>query len=232
MNNKYGGIYITLLSCLLACSPKPAVPDGDSQYLPYAPDGIPFVVADSMWKADMQGNHRAVVEVNGIKEQKAVQVYLPWRRPDLRPETKKVVVVDAQSGSEVKNVSVSDFSAESATVTFEPVSGDGIYYVYYLPYKYRKGWNDARYGKPWNDYLPPVYEADEAWKSGLTAAVPKAKVLRFESRSRFDAFTPMGLAATAREMDSLKQVYPMIRCFSPKTGRSRSVWPMSCRSVG
>ena len=30
MNNKYGGIYITLLSCLLACSPKPAVPDGDS----------------------------------------------------------------------------------------------------------------------------------------------------------------------------------------------------------
>lgn len=209
MNNKYGGIYITLLSCLLACSPKPAALDGDSQYLPFAPDGIPFVVADSMWKADMQGNHRAVVEVTGAKEQKAVQVYLPWRRPDLRPETKKVVVVDAQSGSEVKNVSVSDFSAESATVTFEPVSGDGIYYVYYLPYKYRKGWNDARYGKPWNDYLPPVYETDEAWKSGLTAAVPKAKVLRFESRSRFDAFTPMGLAATVREMDSLKQVYPM-----------------------
>ena len=207
--NKYVCVCIGALSCLLACSPKPAALDGDSQYLPFAPDGIPFVVADSMWKADMQGNHRAVVEVTGAKEQKAVQVYLPWRRPDLRPETKKVVVVDAQSGSEVKNVSVSDFSAESATVTFEPVSGDGIYYVYYLPYKYRKGWNDARYGKPWNDYLPPVYEADEAWKSGLTAAVPKAKVLRFESRSRFDAFTPMGLAATVREMDSLKQVYPM-----------------------
>ena len=87
--NKYVCVYIG------------AALDGDSQYLPFAPDGIPFVVADSMWKADMQGNHRAVVEVSGIKEQKAVQVYLPWRRPDLRPETKKVVVVDAQSGSEV-----------------------------------------------------------------------------------------------------------------------------------
>lgn len=91
--NKYVCVCIGALSCLLACSPKPATLDGDSQYLPFAPDGIPFVVADSMWKADMQGNHRAVVEVTGAKEQKAVQVYLPWRRLDLRPETKKVVVV-------------------------------------------------------------------------------------------------------------------------------------------
>ena len=63
--NKYVCVCIGALSCLLACSPKPATLDGDSQYLPFAPDGIPFVVADSMWKADMQGNHRAVVEVTG-----------------------------------------------------------------------------------------------------------------------------------------------------------------------
>lgn len=201
--------YAGVLSCLLACSSKPEELNGDSQYLPFAPDGIPFVVADSMWKANMQGNHRAVVEVMDIKEQKAVQVYIPWRRPDIRPETKKVVVVDAQSGTEVKNVWVSDFSAESTVVTFEPVSGNGVYYVYYLPYKYREGWDDARYGEPWNDYLPPVYETDETWKSSLVKVIPKAKVLRFESRSRFDAFTPMGLAATRQEMDSLKQVYPI-----------------------
>lgn len=93
--NKYVCVCIGVLGCLLSCSQKPAALDGESQYLPFAPDGIPFVVADSMWKADMQGNHRAVVEVKDIKEPKAVQVYLPWRRPDLRPETKKVVVVDA-----------------------------------------------------------------------------------------------------------------------------------------
>lgn len=196
-----------VLAFCSACAPKVIAPDGDSQYRSFAPDGIPFVVADSMWQADQHGNHRAVVQVDGAQGRNAVQVRLPWRRPDLRPETKKVVVVDARSGKEIRNVRVSDFSAESATVAFEPVAGDGLYYVYYLPYKYRKGWDDARYGSPWNDYLPPVYEADENWKNSLTGEIRSAKVVRFESRSRFDAFTPMGLAATRRETDSLKNVY-------------------------
>lgn len=196
-----------VLAFCSACAPKVIAPDGDSQYRSFAPDGIPFVVADSMWQADQHGNHRAVVQVDGAQSRNAVQVRLPWRRPDLRPETKKVVVVDARSGKEIRNVRVSDFSAESATVAFEPVAGDGLYYVYYLPYKYRKGWDDARYGSPWNDYLPPVYEADENWKNSLTGEIRSAKVVRFESRSRFDAFTPMGLAATRRETDSLKNVY-------------------------
>lgn len=196
-----------VLAFCSACAPKVIAPDGDSQYRSFAPDGIPFVVADSMWQADQHGNHRAVVHVDGAQGRNAVQVRLPWRRPDLRPETKKVVVVDARSGKEIRNVRVSDFSAESATVAFEPVAGDGLYYVYYLPYKYRKGWDDARYGSPWNDYLPPVYEADENWKNSLTGEIRSAKLVRFESRSRFDAFTPMGLAATRRETDSLKNVY-------------------------
>lgn len=196
-----------VLAFCSACAPKVIAPDGDSQYRSFAPDGIPFVVADSMWQADQHGNHRAVVQVDGAQGRNAVQVRLPWRRPDLRPETKKVVVVDARSGKEIRNVRVSDFSAESATVAFEPVAGDGLYYVYYLPYKYRKGWDDARYGNPWNDYLPPVYEADENWKNSLSREIHSAKVVRFESRSRFDAFTPMGLAATRRETDSLKNVY-------------------------
>ena len=196
-----------VLALCAACAPKVTVLDGDSQYCSFAPDGIPFVVADSMWQADQHGNHRAVVQVDGAQGRNAVQVRLPWRRPDLRPETKKVVVVDARSGKEIRNVRVSDFSAESATVAFEPVAGDGLYYVYYLPYKYRKGWDDARYGNPWNDYLPPVYEAEENWTNSLTGEIHRAKAVRFESRSRFDAFTPMGLAATRRETDSLKNVY-------------------------
>lgn len=196
-----------VLAFCSACAPKVIAPDGDSQYRSFAPDGIPFIVADSMWQDDQHGNHRAVVQVDGAQSRNAVQVRLPWRRPDLRPETKKVVVVDARSGKEIRNVRVSDFSAESATVAFEPVAGDGLYYVYYLPYKYRKGWDDARYGSPWNDYLPPVYEADENWKNSLSGEICSARVVRFESRSRFDAFTPMGLAATRRETDSLKNVY-------------------------
>ena len=196
-----GGLFL-----LFSCTAPPASPDGDSQYQAFAPDGIPFVVADSAWKADLRGNHRAVVEVDDTAF--AVRAFLPWRRPDLRPESKKVVVVDARTGEEVQNVLVSDFSAEAATVTFEPQSGRGTYYVYYLPYRFRRGWDDARYGNPWNDYLPPVYATDSLWALRAATRAADARVVRFESRSRFDAFTPMGLAATRRETDSLRQVCP------------------------
>jgi hypothetical protein len=84
-------------------------PDGESQYQPFAPDGIPFVVADSTWDPDGFGNHRAVVSVDDSVE--AVKVVLPWRRPDMRPETKRVFVT-AASGQTVKDVAILDFSAE------------------------------------------------------------------------------------------------------------------------
>ena len=51
-------VYVGALSCLLACSPKPAALDGDSQYLPFAPDGIPFVVADSGKSSGCSGSNR------------------------------------------------------------------------------------------------------------------------------------------------------------------------------
>ncbi|GHT11861.1 hypothetical protein FACS1894170_05960 [Planctomycetales bacterium] len=41
----------------------------------------------------MVGNHRAVVEVSAQTE--AVRVLLPWRRADVLPESKRVVVKDA-----------------------------------------------------------------------------------------------------------------------------------------
>ena len=37
--------------------------DEHSQYEPFAPDGVPFCVADTAWDADGLGSHRAVVEV-------------------------------------------------------------------------------------------------------------------------------------------------------------------------
>lgn len=178
-------------------------PDGESQYQPYAPDGIPFVIAKLPWKADMQGNHRATVFAENSK---AVLAELPWRRPDVRPETKKVIVVDSATNTIIKNVLVKELTSEKGVIVFEPLTVPGNYYIYYLPYKFRKGWDDARYGKPWNDYLPPVYEEDRAWVTSLPeqiSTIPKATVLRFESRTRFDFFTPMGTIATRKEMDSL-----------------------------
>lgn len=201
-------IWLILAGCTSQIPPS----DGESQYLAYAPDGIPFTVSAIPWQADRQGNHRAVVSVTEAPDgTRAVQAELPWRRPDLRPETKKVIVTDAATGAEIKNVFVRELTSEKGVVVFEPVTVPGEYHIYYLPYKFRKGSDDARYGKPWNDYLPPVYEADSAWTASVPAdpsSLPHARVLRFESRSRFDCFTPMGNIATARETDSLKQAHP------------------------
>ena len=83
--------YIVLFLFLLSCSSKVEILTGDSQYQPFAPDGIPFVVADSMWNVDMRGNHRAVVRVSDINSNtaaiKAMQIIVP------KTETMAILVV-------------------------------------------------------------------------------------------------------------------------------------------
>ena len=197
-----------LLTALAACGGNK--PDEKSQFQAFSPDGIPFVVADSAFLPDMKGNHRAVVTI-GNPDVKAVVADIPWRSPDLRPETKKVIVYGAVSGKEAVNVHVLEFSSESGKIAFQPLPGEKEYHVCYLPYRFRKGWDDARYGKPWNDYIAPEYAADPSWVADVEASresLPSAKVLRIESRSEFDAFTPMGLIATAKETDAMLDKYP------------------------
>ncbi len=195
-------LFLFLVNISSFSSEKEGTYDGNSQYLPYTPDNIPFTIADSTWSADLHGNHRAVVFVDDLNKS-AVEVFLPWRRADLRPETKKVVVVNAKTGENIKNVYIRSFSSESANIVFEPQTSSDTYYIYYLPYKFRRKWDDARYGKPWNDYLSPVYETDDKWISSLSKEIPKANVLRFESRTKFDFFTSMGTIATQKETDSI-----------------------------
>lgn len=199
-----------LLVCLIASFAVSTVKaNGDANYNPYAPDGIPFVIADSAFMPDMKGNHRAVVTVVN-PSLNAVVATIPWRRPDLRPETKKVVVYAVKSGKEIVNVKVLDFSAKRGSIAFQPMAGETEYYVYYLPYKFRRGWDDARYGEPWNDYLAPVYSADASWVAYVEmnkVSLSVATVERIESRSDFDAFTPMGLIATAKEISAIVGKY-------------------------
>lgn len=200
--------FLLLFSLFTTLASPMVLADGDEQYKPFAPDGIQFVVADSAFMPDMKGNHRAVVKVANPNVT-AVVAIIPWRRPDMRPETKKVVVYGVKTGKEIVNVSVLEFSAEKGKIAFQPQAGETDYYVYYLPYKFRRGWDDARYGEPWNDYLPPVYNADSNWQASVkknVSTLPAAKVERIESRSEFDAFTPMGLIATKNEIaDILKK---------------------------
>lgn len=169
---------------------------------------VPFTVAEKPWPADGLGNHRAVVRVN--ESGKVASAVLEWRRTDPQPEIKRVVVRSAATGREVVRVVARGVTAERGEVLFEPSSGAGEYFVYYLPYRLRKGSSEGRSQPLWNDYLTPEYSEGKKWLDSFDASRPpvEADVLRFESRTAFEAWTPMGLRATAAETDALRRAHP------------------------
>ena len=179
----------------------------------FAPDGVPFVVAEKAWQADGLGNHRAVVrvaETGGV-----ARALLTWRRVDPQPEIKRVLVKHAATGAEAAHVVARNVTAESGEVFFSPSAGAGEYFLYYLPYRERKGSSEGRHQPKWNDYFPPDYADGETWLRGgdAPAAVPSprltdAEVLRFESRTPFEAWTPTGLRATAEETAAVRRAHP------------------------
>ena len=174
----------------------------------FAPDGVPFVVAEKEWPADGLGNHRAVVRVN--EPVRVARAVLKWRRVDPQPEIKRVIVRDAATGKDAAHVVARDVTAERGEVLFNPTSGPGIYFIYYMPYRERKGSSEGRHQPLWNDYFPPDYSEGRKWLDSFDACRPpvEADVLRFESRTTFEAWTPMGLRATAAETDALRRAHP------------------------
>ncbi len=169
---------------------------------------VPFTVAEKPWPADGIGNHRAVVRVN--ESVRVARALLEWRRTDPQPEIKRVVVRDAANGKDVAYVVARNVTAERGEVLFNPTYGPGIYYIYYMPYRERKGSSEGRAQPFWNDYLMPDYSEGKKWLDSFDACRPpiEADVLRFESRTAFEAWTSMGLRATAAETDALRRAHP------------------------
>ena len=80
--------------------------------------------------ADSLGNHRVVVAVD--KPADAVLATIEWRRRDLDPEAKNLIVVDAATGERVTNVCRFAIDRERGEVVFQPQTVPGEYYIYYL----------------------------------------------------------------------------------------------------
>jgi len=161
---------------------------------PAAAQSVPY--RTGKWTADSFGNHRAVVSVPAAAP--AVWAHLPWRRPDLHPEQKGVWVVDAKTGQRVLNVQRGSITRESGDIAFEPTSGPGEYYVYYLRYT---GTVTSSYPKL--SYPGPDSTASAAWL-GLfdpraMRQLPQARVVAFEAADTLDSFYPMQVIATAEE---------------------------------
>ncbi|HWJ26179.1 MAG TPA: glycoside hydrolase domain-containing protein, partial [Flavisolibacter sp.] len=92
---------------------------------------VPYRSCDQCWNPDSLGSHRAVVKVSG--NSKAVRVLIPWRRRDQSPDEKRIIVQDQKTGARIMHTALGTIDREKGEIYFEPVSGAGTYYVYYMP---------------------------------------------------------------------------------------------------
>ena len=158
----------------------------------------PFRVAASPWDAETLGNHRAVVSVPSAGP--VAHVVLPWRRPDPDPASRHLIVTDAK-GTAIRNVKRGAMSRERGEIWFEPATGPGTYYVYYLPFT-----SGGRSNYPKVTYPAPADSAEPAWLAGLAGArAEEAAVTAFESVDALNAFDPMQVIATLEEMSALRR---------------------------
>lgn len=156
------------------------------------------------------GNHRAVVRIDTPAE--AVRCTLPWRRRDPEPDRKAVWVTDA-AGARVRNVAVLAADAERGELVFQPVSGPGVYHVYYLPFRY-EGW----WPFPTTRYAAREETAEAAWVgqhrlgelrpgSPEWERLPRAELVEFQAIDEFHRRDPMELPATAAELKGLRAAH-------------------------
>ncbi|MFA6481362.1 MAG: glycoside hydrolase domain-containing protein [Bacteroidales bacterium] len=146
-----------------------------------------------IWNPDSLGNQRVVVRVD--KAAPAVLCEIPWRRRDLNPQDKEILVYAQKGNLPVKNVIRLEVGRESGKLVFEPVVGAGDYYFYYLPYKSSGG------NYPKVTYLKPVDRCDAGWKanSGQSSGLPKALAVEMQSINDLNSFYPMEVIATKKE---------------------------------
>lgn len=134
---------------------------------------------------------------------------IDWRRRDLNPEAKNLIVVDAATGERITNVCRFTIDRERGEVVFQPQTVPGEYYIYYL--------KNVMSGSP---YYPtvnyPAFEntasADWVKKNKLSGkkapALPAAKVVQFQAINELNSFYPMEVIATSNETARLLKEHP------------------------
>ncbi|RYZ51607.1 MAG: hypothetical protein EOP49_11285 [Sphingobacteriales bacterium] len=159
---------------------------------------VQYKIGHNDWDADSLGNHRAAVEVPMAG--KLARVNIPWRRQD-DAASRQVWVVDAATNTRIVNIETPVLDAEKATILFEPISGKGRYYIYYMPYKINRTSNypTAAYYKRTpdrNDRKDPAIKPIQA------------KLLYLESIDSLNSFYPMEVTATKNEVQQLIRANP------------------------
>lgn len=158
---------------------------------------IKYTNGNNGWNPDSLGNHRAVVQYNGNNG--IAHVKIDWRRRDVHPELKGIIIQDAQ-GRTISNSIADEVTRESADIYFEAPS-TGKYFVYYLPYK-----NEGRSNYPKGVYLKPN-TANSSWANKAKTVSINSQVLEIQSIDAFNSFYPMEVIATAKETGAIKSRY-------------------------
>jgi len=145
------------------------------------------------------GNHRFVLKVKAGSD--IIRVHIPWRRADENPSGKGIVIINARSGSLIKNFLVKEINNEYGDILFEPDRDSEYFYVYYLPHESTGGYY------PKVKYLPQLNTADQAWLGNYGRMdkvrlknIPEAKVAIAQSIDDFHSFFPMEVIATEKEI--------------------------------
>lgn len=160
---------------------------------------VPHTWCNDCWNADSLGNQRVVLEYKGSAP--IAKAAIKWRRNDHHPDQKKIIIQDAQTGLPIQNMKPGVINRESGEIFFQPKSGTGTYYLYYLPYK-----NTGSPNYPKSVYLSPDYKPEPKWLSNLDQqkGIAQVTVKEFQSIDSFNTMFPMEVIATSKEMTALK----------------------------
>lgn len=101
------------------------------------------------------------------------------------------------------NVKTESISNKNGTFIFEPLSGQGTYYIYYLASK-----NSGSPNYPTVHYLQPEQTASNEWLGAIPEALKiNTTVKEIESINAFNSFYPMEVIATGAESAALIRKY-------------------------
>jgi len=157
---------------------------------------IKYQSCPGCWNPDTLGNHRAIIRFNGPGA--TAHALVPWRLPMTGPFTHRIIVQDQKTGALIPSTANS-LTRESGDVVFKPISGKGIYYIYYLPYR-----NEGHSNYPKGIYLTTPDTGD-----GIRYNINPVNctVTAIQSIDSFNSFYPMEVIATAKETTTLKAKY-------------------------
>ncbi len=168
-------------------------------------DNIEYSTAE--WDEDSLGYHRIVIQ--NKTDADAVFVEIPWRRRDKEPWKKAVILTGNKPEKVIDNIICLSSDNEKGRFVFQPVYGQGDYFLYYLT-----GTMEGRSNYPTVNYPPPVQTADNSWielhdlnDSVSVTSLPMAQVSAIQARNEFNSFFPMEVIATKDELNSLLDKY-------------------------